>query len=96
MTQEIRKNLLHMKSLNEGIRALTLWVGMQFDIIKNSEDDKILKTLINKHFEETGSPLAKKMLGDWLKVITKFKKVTPRDYEKALEKLNKKHEILIN
>ncbi|MFL2642458.1 MAG: glutamate synthase large subunit, partial [Dehalococcoidia bacterium] len=62
----------------------------------NSEDDKILKTLINKHFEETGSPLAKKMLGDWLKVITKFKKVTPRDYEKALEKLNKKHEILIN
>ena len=62
----------------------------------NSEDDKILKTLINKHFEETGSPLAKKMLEDWLKVITKFKKVTPRDYEKALEKLNKKHEILIN
>ena len=34
--------------------------------------------------------LAKKMLEDWLKVITKFKKVTPRDYEKALEKLNKK------
>ena len=62
----------------------------------NSEDDKILKALINKHFEETESPLAKKMLEDWLKVITKFKKVTPRDYEKALEKLNKKHEILIN
>ena len=31
---EIRKNLLHMKSLNEGIRALTLWVGSHFDILK--------------------------------------------------------------
>ena len=34
---EIRKNLLHMKSLNEGIRALTLWVGSQFDIIKSTD-----------------------------------------------------------
>ena len=38
---EIRKNLLHMKSLNEGIRALTLWVGTQFDIIKYSDDKNI-------------------------------------------------------
>ena len=40
---EIRKNLIHMKSLNEGIRALTLWVGSQFDIIKlaDNKNDKI-------------------------------------------------------
>ena len=38
---EIRKNLLYMKSLNEGIRALTLWVGSQFDIIKNTKDNKL-------------------------------------------------------
>jgi len=37
---EIRKNLLHMKSLNEGIRALMMWVGSQFDIIKSSDDNK--------------------------------------------------------
>ena len=60
-----------------------------------SEDDKILNKLVNKHFEETDSPLAKKMLDDWAYVLPKFKKVVPRDYEKALEKLNKKHEILI-
>ena len=42
------------------------------------------------------SPLAQKMLNDWQNVVTKFKKVVPRDYEKALEKLNKKHEVLIN
>ena len=29
-----------MKCLNEGIRALMLWVGSQFDIIKSSKDQK--------------------------------------------------------
>ena len=38
---EIRKNLLHMKSLNEGIRALMMWVGSQFDIIKSNDDNKV-------------------------------------------------------
>ena len=38
---KIRKNLLHMKSLNEGIRALMMWVGSQFDIIKSSDDNKV-------------------------------------------------------
>ena len=50
--------------------------------------------LINKHYEETGSSLASSMLSDWGNVLPKFKKVVPRDYEKALEKLNKKHEVL--
>ena len=38
---EIRKNLLHMKSLNEGIRALMIWVGTQFDIINLTEDQNV-------------------------------------------------------
>ena len=38
---EIRKNLLYIKSLNEGIRALTLWVGTQFDIIKQTNNNTI-------------------------------------------------------
>jgi hypothetical protein len=38
---EIRKNLLHMKSLNEGIRALTLWVGSHFDVVKTTKDKNI-------------------------------------------------------
>ena len=33
---------------------------------------------------------------NWDNHITKFKKITPRDYEKALFKLNKKHEVFIN
>jgi len=38
---EIRKNLLHIKSLNEGIRALMMWVGTQFDIINTTKDENI-------------------------------------------------------
>ena len=60
-----------------------------------SEDDKILNKLVKKHLEETDSPLANKMLNDWANVLPKFIKVVPRDYEKALEKLNKKHEVLL-
>jgi hypothetical protein len=61
---EIRKNLLHMKSLNEGIRALSLWVGTQFDIVKladnkndrvNAENIIALMTPILKSFStDTG------------------------------------------
>ena len=38
---EIRKNLLHMKSLNEGIRALTLWVGSHFDVVNTTVDNNV-------------------------------------------------------
>ncbi len=60
-----------------------------------SEDDKILYRLVKKHLEETQSPLARQLLENWTNVINKFKKVVPRDYVKALEKLNKKHEVLL-
>ncbi len=44
---EIRKNLLHIKCLNEGIRALMLWVGYQFDLINYSDDKKIVQKAEN-------------------------------------------------
>ena len=65
-------------------------------ILVDSEDDKILIKIVKKHLEETNSSLAKKMLSDWSNHISKFKKITPRDYEKALIKLNRKHEVFIN
>ena len=44
---EIRKNLLHIKCLNEGIRALMLWVGYQFDLTNYSDDKKIVQKAEN-------------------------------------------------
>ncbi|MEC9451016.1 MAG: glutamate synthase subunit alpha, partial [Chloroflexota bacterium] len=65
-------------------------------ISPGSEDDKILMKIVKKHSKETDSALAKKMLSDWENYVLKFKKVVPRDYEKALLKLNRKHEVYIN
>ncbi|MBM01634.1 MAG: glutamate synthase large subunit [Chloroflexi bacterium] len=65
-------------------------------ISTGSEDDKILIKIVNKHIEETDSSLGKRMLTDWENYVLKFKKVVPRDYEKALLKLNRKHEVYIN
>ena len=66
------------------------------EIIAGSEDDKILIKIVKKHLAETNSSLAKKMLTEWNNNISKFKKIVPRDYEKALIKLNRKHEIYIS
>ena len=44
---EIRKNLLQMKSLNEGIRALMLWTGYHFDLANSSADKKTISDCDN-------------------------------------------------
>ena len=44
---EIRKNLLQMKSLNEGIRALMLWTGYHFDLASSSNDKKTISDCDN-------------------------------------------------
>ena len=52
--------------------------------------------IIKKHLEKTNSSLAKKILSDWDNQVAKFKKITPRDYEKALNKLNRKGSTFSN
>ena len=44
---EIRKNLLQMKSFNEGIRALMLWTGYHFDLANSSTDKKTISDCDN-------------------------------------------------
>ena len=72
--------------------------------LKNKHDvPKIDKIILNMGLGEDASDGKKlkacaedlALISGQKPVITKFKKVTPRDYEKALEKLNKKHEVLI-
>jgi len=44
---EIRKNLLQMKSLNEGIRALMIWTGYHFDLANFSNNEKTISKCNN-------------------------------------------------
>ncbi len=55
-------------------------------------DAERLRILIERHALHTGSEHAKALLGDWDKALRKFKKVMPRDYERALRTLEAERE----
>ncbi|NUT31998.1 MAG: glutamate synthase large subunit [Hamadaea sp.] len=44
-----------------------------------------LRSLVDKHYAETGSAVAEKLLADWDAALTRFTAVVPRDYKKVLE-----------
>jgi len=50
-------------------------------------DEVLLKGLIEKHAEYTGSPRAKSILADWDSFRGKFVKVYPNEYRRALKEL---------
>ena len=50
-------------------------------------DETLLKDLIEKHFRYTGSFRAKEILHDWARQRTKFIKVSPHEYKRALRQL---------
>ena len=53
----------------------------------NQPDEVTLKTLVENHANLTGSPRAKALLADWANARTKFVKVMPTEYKRALTEL---------
>ena len=51
-------------------------------------DEFLLKGLIEKHFRYTGSFRAKEVLHDWINKRTKFVKIFPNEYRRALKQLS--------
>jgi glutamate synthase domain-containing protein 3 len=45
--------------------------------IESAKDEAKLKSLVSKHMEKTGSPLAARILADWEGHLAQFWKVTP-------------------
>ncbi len=50
----------------------------------DNDDAVLLKQMIQKHFDNTGSTVAKFVLGDFENQLKNFVKVFPQDYKKAL------------
>ncbi len=50
----------------------------------DDEDGELLLSLVRRHHEETDSPVARKLLGDWPAVLTRFTRVMPRDYARVV------------
>jgi glutamate synthase (NADPH/NADH) large chain len=61
----------------------------------NLEDKNEIFTMIQKHFEYTGSTVAKFVLDDFNSQIKNFVKVFPRDYKKVLQAKLKPNEVKI-
>ncbi|MEC4672365.1 MAG: glutamate synthase large subunit [Nitrospirota bacterium] len=60
-------------------------LGMvELEKVVTPEDTRILRTMIEKYFQYTGSPKAKKVLGAWKTMLPKFVKVMPTDYKRVL------------
>ncbi|OQM82691.1 glutamate synthase large subunit [Rhodococcus sp. WS1] len=50
----------------------------------SGDDFTWLKSVIERHRDETGSEVATRILGDWSQQVGHFAKVMPRDYKKVL------------
>ncbi|MGA5765378.1 glutamate synthase large subunit [Nonomuraea bangladeshensis] len=50
----------------------------------SAADAEFLKEVVEKHFAETGSPVAKELLADWEAALGRFGKIMPTDYKRVL------------
>jgi glutamate synthase (NADPH/NADH) large chain len=51
----------------------------------STEDETVLRGLIERHHAETGSEVAARLLNHWAAARTEFTAVVPRDYKRVLE-----------
>jgi len=58
--------------------------GVDLEPVMEKADIDVLRSLIDKHFEHTGSPRAKWILENWSAMLPKFVKVFPHEYKRVL------------
>jgi glutamate synthase (NADPH) large chain len=49
------------------------------------EDREFLREVVRRHYEETGSAVAQRILEKWRREVEHFAKVMPKDYKRVLE-----------
>src|SRR6266545_3626560 len=50
----------------------------------NGDDKRALRDLVERHHQETDSPVAARLLAEWVTAVEEFTLVMPRDYKKAM------------
>jgi len=58
--------------------------GVDLEPVMETADIELLRNLIAKHFEYTGSPRAEWILENWSAMLPKFVKVFPHEYKRVL------------
>ena len=64
--------------------------------VSDPEDVATLRSLIEDHLQYTGSSPARRILADWNRELSKFKKIMPRDYRRVLEERKKAEELEVS
>ena len=64
-------------------------VTLESVVEQGDQDD--LRQLVQKHYDYTKSANAKRVLDAWDEMVTKFVKIYPNDYRRALEAQRRKH-----
>ena len=60
--------------------------------VSEKHDIQELKAMIAEHVAETGSPLGKDILENFVAYLPSFKKIMPRDYNRMLKEIAKAEE----
>ncbi len=63
---------------------------VDLESIWREEDERILHDLVTRHYEETESRRAERILNNWPEMAGKFVKVIPIDYRKALQRVRER------
>jgi glutamate synthase (ferredoxin) len=53
--------------------------------MKNEEEVRFIRGLVLRHFELTQSQRAKEILQNWERILEKFVRVIPKDYQRVVE-----------
>ena len=59
--------------------------------VVDPEDIELLKTMIERHYERTGSRRAQELLGGWEEALPKFRKIAPRDVPGQADPMSEVH-----
>ena len=77
---------------NKFVNGLCNTESIDFETI-SEDDENDLKTLIHKHYQYTNSQRAKYLLDNWNENISKFVKVMPTEFKKALKRLETEEQL---
>ena len=58
-------------------------VGLE--AVESEEDEALLREMVEKHLEWTGSERARRVLENWEEMLPKFVKVMPNDLKRVLQ-----------
>ena len=65
---------------------------VDMEAVTERHDGEELRTLIEHHVRETGSPLGKRVLDHFQEYLPKFKKIIPRDYKRMITTIGQMEE----